>query len=258
VDAFDVVVPSLPGFGFSDRPTEPGYDRPKVAGMLVKLMHALGYNRFAVHAGDVGASVAGYMGLDARESVVGIHTTMPANPKPYMGPGAPPYTAAERDFLKLRADWFAEEGAYEHVQSTRPQTLAYGLNDSPVGLAAWIIEKWRAWTDPEADVERHFSKDQLLVNVTIYWVTETINSANRAYYDAAHTSRRLTADDHVDVPTAVLLTSEPVEHTPREFASRLYKNIVRWTEAPRGGHFIAAEEPELVADDIRAFFRPLR
>jgi pimeloyl-ACP methyl ester carboxylesterase len=257
-DAFDVVVPSLPGFGFSDRPTRAGYDRPTVAAMWVELMRSLGYERFGAHASDVGATVTGYLGLDHAEHVIGIHTTMPANPWPYLGPGAPALSDAERAFLTLRDDWMADEGAYEHIQSTRPQTLAYGLNDSPVALAAWIIEKWRAWTDPQGDVEAHFSKDELLTNVTIYWVTQTINSANRAYYDAAHSSRHLTLADRVKVPTAVLLSTEEVERAPREFAERLYGNIVRWSQAPRGGHFIAAEEPNLVARDIRAFFRQLR
>jgi pimeloyl-ACP methyl ester carboxylesterase len=257
-DAFDVVVPSLPGFGFSDRPTRPGYDRPHMATLLVKLMEALRYSRFGAHASDVGASVAGYMGLDHGDRMIGMHTTMPGNPGPYLGPGAPPLSDAERAFLKLRDEWEAEEGAYDHIQRTRPQTLAYGLNDAPVGLAAWIIERWRAWTDPHGGVEAHFSKDELLTNVTIYWVMQTINSANRAYYDREHSTRHLTLQDHVRVPTAVLLTTEACEHAPREFAERLYSNIVRWNEAPRGGHFIAAEEPVLVADDIRAFFRQFR
>jgi pimeloyl-ACP methyl ester carboxylesterase len=222
-------------------------------------MEGLGYVRFAAHAYDVGASVTGCIGLDVPERLIGYHTTEPTIPRPYLGPGAPPLTEAEHAFVALRERWQQEEGGYAHLQSTRPQTLAYGLSDSPVGLAAWIVEKWRAWTDPDGDVEAHFTKDELLTNVTIYWVTQTANSANRYYYERQHHTQGVGPRDRIPVPAGVTLTAmQPIERPPREYAARLYVDIRRWAELPRGGHFVALEEPGLLAAAIRAFFRALR
>ncbi len=149
-----------------------------------------------------------------------------------------------------------EEGGYAAIQSTKPQTLAYGLNDSPVGLAAWIVELFRSWSDSGGDVEKCFTKDELLTNITIYWATETINSAIRLYYEAQHNLPK-DAGERARVPTgAAILPKDPIP-APREYAERFF-NIQRWTEMPRGGHFAAMEEPALLVEDIRAFFRPLR
>lgn len=166
-------------------------------------------------------------------------------------------TAAERKFLEELQMWGMQEGAYASIQSTKPQTLAYGLNDSPAGLAAWIVEKFRAWSDCNGDVERRFTKDELLTNLTIYWVTETINSSTRIYYEDQHNPEPLKLGDRSLVPTAVALFAKDITHPPRELAERLF-NVQRWTEVPQGGHFAAMEEPELLVEDIRAFFRPLR
>ncbi|MDQ0492358.1 alpha/beta fold hydrolase [Paenibacillus brasilensis] len=174
---------------------------------------------------------------------------------PYLGPGGAPLTPAEQAYVTKVERWEQEERAYDHQQSTRPQTLAYGLNDSPVGLAGWIIEKMREWSDCSGNIERRFSKDELLNNLMIYWGTETINSSMRLYYDHKHFGKHDPADHLIEVPTGVTLTVEPVNKAPREWAERTYTNIQRWTELPQGGHFAAFEEPELLAEEIRAFFR---
>ena len=201
----------------------------------------------------------GLLCMDYPERLIGYHTTSPANPAPYIGPGTAEPTAAERAFLEYLERWRREEGGYAHILGTRPQTLAYGLNDSPAGLCAWIVEKWYIWTaPPSGDLETHFTKDKLLANVTIYWVTGTINSANRYYYEGRHT-RWPGPMDHVRVPTGVALTAtQPFERPPREYHERLFPDTRRWAELGRGGHFVALEEPELLAEHIRTFFRPLR
>jgi microsomal epoxide hydrolase len=167
-------------------------------------------------------------------------------------------TEAERRYLELGAQWDREEGGYNLLQETRPQTLAYGLNDSPAGLAAWIVEKWRTWGALDGELERVFSLDELLTNVSIYWLTGTANSSSRSYYERARDPHAFGPDPQIGVPTGVALTREPVQHAPREWVARVYTDIRRWTEFERGGHFLAAEDPALLAADLRAFFRPLR
>jgi pimeloyl-ACP methyl ester carboxylesterase len=163
----------------------------------------------------------------------------------------------EKAFLEKRADWREAEGGYSHIQGTKPQTLAYGLNDSPAGLAAWIVEKFRTWSDCGGDVERRFTKDELLTNITIYWATQTINSSTRLYYENQRTPWNFSRDERIQVPCAIALFPQDLSHPPKEWAERCY-NVHRWTEMPRGGHFAALEEPDLLVEDIRAFFRPLR
>ena len=254
-DAFDVIVPSVPGFGFSDRPGR-GMTRSRVAGLWARLMEGLGYARYALHANDIWAVLSGWLAYDAPERVIALHTLMPTFPGPVIGEDARPLTAAERAFEEVQARWMREEAGYNAIQETRPQTLAYGLHDSPAGLAAWIVEKWRAWTDPAGEVERYFSRDLLLANVTLYWVTETANAANRSYYERAREPRAIT--ERIAVPTGVALSTEAVQRAPRERAERGYADIRRWVEFPRGGHFIAAEEPALLAEELRTFFRSFR
>jgi pimeloyl-ACP methyl ester carboxylesterase len=257
-DTFDVIVPSVPGFGFSDRPLQAGMTRWRVAELWMKLMDGLGYQRFGLHANDIGAVISSWLALDYPEGVIGFHTLMPTFPPPSFDENEPPMTEAEKTFAATVNAWDQEEGGYEAIQTTRPQTLAYGWNDSPVGLMAWIIEKWRAWTDPRGDIEQYFSKDELLTNVMIYWVTETANSSVRSYYERAHDSRILRPNDKIRVPTGVALTTEPVQRAPREWVQRRYTDLRRWTEFSTGGHFLAAEDPELLATEIREFFRPFR
>jgi hypothetical protein len=159
--------------------------------------------------------------------------------------------------LSRCARWEEDEGAYSHQQGTRPQTLAYGLNDSPAGLAAWIVEKFRAWSDCDGDIERRFTKDELLTNIMIYWVTQTINSSMRMYYEYRHTARPDPSPERIVAPCGVALTTEAVDRAPRERAERTY-DLRRWTELSSGGHFLALEEPEALARELRAFFRDLR
>jgi pimeloyl-ACP methyl ester carboxylesterase len=267
-DAFDVVVPSLPGFGFSDRSKEAGFSR-RIPGLWVRLMEELGYTRFAAHGVDVGTSVANLLGL-------WHHVTYPA--EPYVGPGAPELSEREREFLEARPRGQEAEGGYTHIQRTKPLTLSYALNDSPAGLAAWIVEKFRAWSDCAGEVERRFSKDELLTTVTLYWLTETIGSSFRVYRDWALgaesnpfawegreevprgvASKPLARNERIDVPSAVaLFPADPPAAMPREWAERSYSDLRRFTRMPRGGHFPAMEEPELLVEDLRTFFRPLR
>jgi len=255
-DSFDVVVPSLPGCGFSERPRAPGMHKTRMAELFAKLMSdTLGYERFAARGGDIGAGVVARLAMDYPELVIGLHVSDVV--RPYLGPGARMFTDAERQFFEEERLWMEKEGAYDSIQATKPQTLAYGLNDSPAGLAAWIVEKYRSWSDCGGDVERRFTKDEILTQLTLYWVTETINSANRLYYERNRHPRALGADDRVRVPTAVVIFPADIDKPPREWGERVY-DVRRWTVMPRGGHFAAFEEPELLARDIREFFRPLR
>jgi len=257
-DAFDVVIPSVPGFGFSERPLQRGMTRWRVAELWVKLMDELGYQRFGLHANDIGAVISAWLSLDYPERVIAFHTMMPTFPPPSFDQNEPPMTEKERAFAEVVHSWDQEEGGYDAIQATRPQTLAYGLNDSPTGLMAWVIEKWRVWTDPNGNIEDYFSKDELLTNVMIYWVTETANSSVRSYYERAHDSRILGPNDKIRVPTGIALTMEAVQRAPQEWVQRRYTDVRHWTEFSSGGHFLAAEDPELLARDIREFFRQFR
>ena len=180
-DSFDVIIPSIPGHGFSSRPTNRGFSDHDVAGIWVKLMAELGYDRFLAHGYDIGASITGLLCLDFPEKVIGYHTTSPGNPsRPF--PANFNFTKEEITFRQVRKQWYEKEGGYAHLLGTYPQSIGYSLNDSPTGLAAWIIEKWYLWTiSPNANFNVNFTKDDLLTTVMIYWVTETINSANRYY-----------------------------------------------------------------------------
>ena len=254
--SFDVVVPSLPGYGFSDRPTERGMAERPIARLWARLMtERLGYARFGAHGGDWGAGVTACLGLAYPDRLTGIHVT--ALESPYIGEGERELSEAERSFLEVTEAWNGAEYGYGHIQRTKPQTLAYGLNDSPAGLAAWIVEKFRSWSDCDGDVQRRFTKDELLTNATIYWATQTINSSMRLYYEAEHNPGLFKQGERITVPCAVALFPKDIDQPPREWAERAY-NVQRWTRMPRGGHFPAMEEPELLAQDLRAFFRGLR
>lgn len=257
-DSFDVIVPSVPGFGFSDRPLKAGMTRWRVAEIWSKLMGGLGYKKFGLHANDIGAVISGWLALDFPERMIGLHTMMPTFPSPSFDEGQPPMTETEKSFKEIVDTWDQEEGGYDAIQRTRPQTLAYGLNDSPVGLMSWIIEKWCVWTDPNGNIEDYFSKDELLTHVTIYWVTQTANSSMRSYFEREHDARRLKPDQKISIPTGIALSTEAVVHAPREWAQRRYADIRHWTEFSSGGHFMASESPEILAADIRDFFRQLR
>ncbi len=255
-DSFDVVVPSLPGYGFSDRPTERGMTAERVADLMHGLMtDALGYERFGAHGGDVGSGLTETLARKHAGSLAGIHLT--DVPYTHMFTMAPDdLSEAEQEYLTAGQRWLMQEGAYAMEQSTKPQTLAYGLNDSPAGLAAWIVEKFRAWSDCDGDVEKSFSRDELLTNITIYWATQTIKSSFLTYFEGGGDSSE-DAGSRVEVPTGVAIFPKDIVPAPRDYGERFF-NVQRWTEMPRGGHFAAMEEPELLAEDLRAFFRDLR
>ena len=266
-DAFDVVVPSLPGYGFSSRPPQRGMTDARIADVWSYLMsNVLGYHRFGAHGGDIGGGVTYQLGRFHPEQLIGIHVNGKA-PLPYLGPDVPPLSKQERTFLaesggrpssvRGQARWDAEEGGYMVIQHNKPQTLAYGLNDSPVGLAAWIVEKFRAWSDCDGEVERCFTKNEILTNISIYWFTRTINSSFGPYYVEDDERDPFRKGERVEVPCAVALFPKNMDLPPRRLAERVY-NLQHWTNMPKGGHFPALEEPELLAEDIRAFFRPLR
>lgn len=255
-DAFDVVVPSLPGYGFSDHPQAPGMNVAHIADLFAKLMsETLGYSRFGAQGGDWGSAITTNLAYAYQESVIGIHLNMVSgrfDSKPDSEK-----TEADRESARQRQAFAAEETGYSAIQGTKPQTLAYGLNDSPAGLAAWIVEKFRRWSDCDGDVERVYTKDELLTNIMIYWVTETINSSTRLYYESRHNPTTTPRPERVEVPTGGAIFPKELSRVPREAAERLY-NIQHWTEMSSGGHFAALEKPRELVDDIRAFFRPLR
>lgn len=257
-DAFDVVVPSLPGYGFSDRADERGMNPNEIAALWVRLMSELGYERFAAQGGDWGAAVSSALGLDHPKPIIGIHLNYIAGRFLLGGTlDEPPEDKVAAAFLAELRAWYDSEGGYNHLQSTKPQTLSYGLNDSPVGLAAWIIEKFRTWSDCGGDVERVFTRDELLTNVMIYWVTQTIGSSARLYYESRQRPLRLSQANRVTPPVAVAVFPKELPMPPRVLAERGF-NIVRWTVMRKGGHFAAMEQPELLARDIQEFFGALR
>jgi pimeloyl-ACP methyl ester carboxylesterase len=254
-DRFDLVVPSLPGYAFSRRPPRVGVDRRYVAGLWHQLMQGLGYERYGAHGGDFGAGVTTYMALLQPARMIGIHLST-LEMWPYTGPGAPALTAQEQAYVDHVARWEQTERGYSAVQSTRPQTLGYALTDSPAGLAAWVLDKWRSWSDSGGDLDATFGRDALLTMLTIWWATGSITTSMRDYYDNRWHSKQIGPGDRVPVPTAMALFANefvPEGAPPRSWYERLYE-VRRWTAFPRGGHFAAAEQPDLLAGDIAAFF----
>lgn len=255
-DAFDVVCVSLPGFGFSGPTRDRGWHPRRVAAAMVELMERLGYPRFATMGGDWGATTSNYIGLDFPNRLHGMYLTMAAAGPPEGSDGSE-LSDTEKEWLAANAAFFTEESGYLQIQATRPQTLAYGLTDSPVGLAGWIVEKFRAWSDCGGDVESVISRDEILTNITIYWVTGTANSAARIYLEAARAGQMQPIGSRIDVPTGCAIFPKETVRSPRAWAEQAW-DIRHWTEMPRGGHFPALEVPELLVSDVRAFYRGLR
>lgn len=257
-DAFDVVVPSLPGYGFSQQPSRPGCGPYQVAELWMRLMTGLGYRRFAAQGGDWGASVSAWLAFRFPENVAGLHLNfIPGSYQPSRGDTQPKLSDEEAAFVQAAAAWADAEGAYSHVHRTKPQTLAFALADSPVGLAGWIVEKFRAWSDCGGEVERAFTMDALLTNISLYWFTGTIGSSMRFYRENRLRPLHFSAGERVSPPLGVALFPHELPMPPRDWLERVF-DVARWTPMPRGGHFAAMEAPELLADDIRALFRPLR
>ncbi|MBR7971932.1 epoxide hydrolase [Burkholderia vietnamiensis] len=257
LDAFDVVVPSLPGFLFSPPPAAPGVAAFQVADCWAALMAGLGYRRFGAQGGDLGAAVSIALGARHPGVVDGIHLNyLPGSYEP-ASDAAAPLTDEEQAFVRARAEWAALEGGYAHLHMTRPQTLAAALNDSPAGLAAWIAEKFRAWSDCDGDVARRFSHDTLLTGISLYWFSACIGSSMQMYWENRLQPMRFAAGQRVTVPIAFARFPKEISRPPRSWVERVF-DVVQWTDMPSGGHFAAMEEPDLLADDIRRFFRRFR
>jgi pimeloyl-ACP methyl ester carboxylesterase len=251
-DSFHVVVPSLPGYGFSGPTRERGWDPWRIARALATLMADLGYDRYGAQGGDWGAQVATRIGAADPDHCIGLHLNMPIAEKP-----ADPVelTDADKADLAALAAFSRAETGYAAEQMTKPQTVSVGLNDSPAGLLAWMVEKFQAWSDCDGDPETVFTRDQLITNVMTYWVTGTAASSARLYWE--NRAAREKAPEFVTVPTGVARFPKEIVRYPRSWVERRY-NLTRWTDMPRGGHFAAMEQPALFANDVRAFFTTLR
>jgi microsomal epoxide hydrolase len=254
-DGFDVVIPSIPGFGFSGKPRQPGYGPERMASILATLMARLGYSRYGIQGGDWGAIIGTPLAIMDAQHVAGLHLNMCQAPQPASDP-MDGLGADDARRMKQRLAWVPQETAYGQIQGTKPQSIGQALNDSPVGLAAWIVEKFRTWCDCEGNPENRFTKDELLTNVMIYWVTQSATSAARMYYESRHVNARLNTT-RVPVPTACLVSPKEIGWSPRPWVERKF-NLVRWTEPATGGHFAALEQPKIFVDDVRAFFASVR
>ena len=226
-----------------------------MADVLAGLMEKLGYDRYGAQGGDWGAIINRSLAGNYSDRLIGLHTNFMIS-GPAGGASNADVPAEEMELRRERAAAFADGRGYQAIQGTKPQTLGYGLNDSPTGLAAWIVEKFHGWSDNDGNVESAFTKDEILTNITLYWVTQTITSSSRLYYESGNTPATRPVG-YIDVPTGVAVFPKEILFTPRLWAEGGF-NIVRWTMMPRGGHFAALEEPELLVDDVRAFFRDLR
>jgi epoxide hydrolase len=251
-DAFHVICPSLPGYGFSGKPSRTGWGVDKIAQVWDTLMVRLGYDRYGAQGGDWGAAVTTQIGRN-RGHCIAIHLNMPIA-RPPAGSGGGDLTEDEQQALAAFAEHRKWGTGYSKQQSTRPQTLGYGLVDSPVGQLAWIVEKFWAWTDCDGHPENVLSRDELLDNVMLYWVTGSGASSARLYWESFN---RFVTDGRVDLPTGVAAFPKEILRTPRRWCEAAY-NITHWSTMPRGGHFAAFEQPELFVDDVRAFFATVR
>lgn len=261
-DAFDVVIPDLPGYGFSAKPEKYGTIF-RVHDLWARLMEErLGYRRYGAQGGDWGGTVTEQLARSHSDTIVAIHLT--DVPFGHLFQKPDDLSPAEKKFLELNDKWLPTEGAYATIQSSKPQSLAQGFNDSPAGLAAWMIDKFRAWSDCNGAIESRFTKDELITQVMIYWVTESIGSSFLPYYDYANAGALTWIKESMKqwlgssaVPAAFALFPKDISNPPREWAQRFF-NVQRWTQMPRGGHFAAMEEPELLVEDLRAWFRNFR
>ena len=254
-DAFTVVAPSLPGYGLSFRAGQPRFGIEAIADCLADLMAGvLGYRRFAVQGGDWGAFVASRLGAVHAEKLIGIHLNLLAvrrDPALLADP-----TEEERRYLGELGEFLKEETGYQWIQGTRPQTLAYGLTDSPAGLAAWLVEKFRAWTDNHGTPDSAVNRDRMLANISLYWFTGCIGASFHPYYARMHGPWPIPGT--VDVPMGYCQSPKEILRPPRSLAARTYTDIRHWSVMERGGHFAALEQPAALAEEVRAFFRPLR
>jgi pimeloyl-ACP methyl ester carboxylesterase len=256
-DAFTVIAPSLPGFGLSFRPGQPRFSIEQIANCLHDLMRdVLGFERFGAQGGDYGAFTATRMAIAHPGSLVGIHLNFLAVRRDLPTPTRP--SPDERVYFEELAKWLKMEVGYQQIQGTKPQTLAYALTDSPAGLAAWLVEKFRAWSDCNGDVESVHSRDSMLANISLYWFTGAIGSSFWPYYARIHYAWPIPEGVKAMVPTGYAAFPKEIVRPPRSIAETVYGNIQRWTSMPKGGHFAAMEQPAALAADIAAFFRGVR
>jgi pimeloyl-ACP methyl ester carboxylesterase len=244
---FDLVIPSIPGFGFSDKPVEKGCNSAFVAELWHKLMIGLGYTKYGLQGGDIGAGISSWLTMRHPEHVTGLHLNyIPGSYLPYSETEETPEVM---QFKQYASKWAGEEAAYSSIQSTKPQTLAYGLNDSPAGLCAWILEKFYSWMDEKSVV----SRDEILGNISLYWLTQTLPSAVRMYKENRSYPLIFKKADFIKTPVAFAKFPKELPTPPRSYIEKGY-NIQQWTEMPVGGHFAALEQPQLLSDDISNFF----
>lgn len=254
---FDLVIPSLMGYGFSQRVTERGCNIHFMADLFYKLMKETGYEKFGAHGGDFGSGIGTALALKYPQNIIGLHLN---NIEGYCIPYVPEGESLTQEEIQSEKDadeWYEKEGAYSHQQGTKPLTLAYGLNDSPIGLCAWIIEKFYGWSDCKGDLKNVLTKDELLSNITLYWITETFHSSIRLYGEIRRTPLHFTKDDFVHIPVGIVHFPLEDPFPPRKYIERCY-NVQHWTDMPAGGHFAAMEKPELLAEDIKAFFSKIK
>jgi len=255
-DAFTVIAPSLPGYGLSFKPGQKRFTLQDIADCLHDLMtKILRFQKFAAQGGDWGAGVASLIGQKYPSSVCGIHLNLLFAPRDKITLGN---SESETRYDERLAHWLKEETGYQQIQGTKPQTLAFGLTDSPAGLAAWIAEKFRSWSDNDGVPESAISRDRMLANISLYWFTAAIGSSFWPYYGRLHSSWPISPDQPVTVPTGYAAFPKEIIVPPRSIAERTYTNIQRWTEMKKGGHFAAMEQPAALADEIQHFFRRLR
>ncbi|MCP4618714.1 MAG: epoxide hydrolase [Bradyrhizobium sp.] len=252
-DAFHVVCPSLPGFGFSAKPTKTGWGVGRIAQSWALLMKRLGYARYGAQGGDWGSAVTTALGALDADHCAGIHITLAMATRPNVEGTPTPQETRALEGIKYYADW---DSGYSKQQSTRPQTLGYALTDSPSGQAAWILEKFWAWTDCNGHPENIFTRDELLDNVMLYWVTATAASSARLYWESFGPTRRPAVT--VKVPTGVAVFPKEIVTPVRKWMEAGYTNITHWSEMPKGGHFAAFEQPDLFVREVRDYFRKLR
>jgi pimeloyl-ACP methyl ester carboxylesterase len=257
-DAFHVIAPSVPGYGFSGPTKHRGFNIQRAADTNLRIMELLGYERYGAQGGDWGSAISTAMAATRPDRVAALHLNMivgqPADPaNPLAG-----LDADELAYIEWKKTYDANESGYQHIQATKPQSLAYGLTDSPAGLAAWVVEKFKTWSDCGDDIERSYTKDQLLENIMLYWVTGTINSAMRMYFESIGPGRMaVPSGRRIETPTGHSQFPAEIRRTPRAWAEQMF-NIVYWNKLPAGGHFAAFEQPKLFVEELRTFFRPYR
>ncbi len=248
---FHLVLPSLPGFTFSGPTSELGWHPGRIAAAFAELMHRLGYERYGLQGGDWGSSISTKLADLHPERVVGLHLNMVTARRP--SPDAV-VTEAEQAVIDRTMDWRATGAGYQQIQATKPQSLGYGLDDSPVGLAGWIVEKFHEWSD--GDLPGAFTPDRLLDNITAYWLTRTATSSLRIYWEMRRNGRAGSPTGRIEVPTSIALFPGEIHHPPRSYVEAAF-NVVRWSTPARGGHFAAMEAPEEYVADVREFFGSL-